>query len=69
MTEHTPDVDIIILQAGKPVALGGRAEQMVRAIVDVREQIEAQKSGLLELHYGPSDVQAFLRLKLKWFKV
>lgn len=66
MTEPAP---LIVIRDGVPVRLGSRAAQMVRAIVDSQDEIEQQKSGLIELHYGPCEVQATMKNKLGFWKV
>lgn len=64
-----PDRTLIVLMDGKPVELGQRTEQMITAIVEHQAEVEAEKSGCVELHYGPKEVQARIEKKLGFWKV
>lgn len=80
MSETTNAPQIVVLCDGIPnsllhgllvsfLRLGSRSQQMVRAIAEENDEIEAEKSGCLELHYGPHEVQARIEKKLGFWKV
>jgi hypothetical protein len=64
MTHALP---ILVLRNGVPVKLDPCIEDMIRALVESQAQITQHQSGCVELHFGLSGTQAFLREKLgKW---
>lgn len=66
MTEPAP---LIVIRDGVPVHLTPRIAEMVIAVVESQAAIVEHQSGCVELHFGLSGVQGFLREKLGKWKV